>query len=399
MRVAWLTSYAVSSLPPQVRFIRRQLSHACSWIVSLANELSTRRELELHVVTAAAGILENQYVTRNGVTFHVIRHTFPFTMRGFPDYMRMDALTYYDSLRKQIRLVLDKVQPDLVHVHGTEYGYGLAALDSGVPTVVSMQGIINRIREVEDTMFYRLQAPMERDVVRRGRYFGTRTKWANEFVRSLNPNATIYDMPEAVNPMFFEDRQRTRNSNLLFVGSVERRKGIEVAIDAMRFVVRQHPTARLRIVGGGKRSYLDTLKQLVQANNLEHAIEWKGSKAHEEIAALHSDSLVLIHPTFIDNSPNSVAEAMVSGLPVIASNVGGIPSMIEDGVTGILVPPQEPERLAEAIVKLLKDDADRERLRVNAQAIARTRHLPRAVAGQTLEVYKDILKRERKLSW
>ena len=73
-------------------------------------------------------------------------------------------------------------------------------------------------------------------------------------------------------------------------------------------------------------------------------------------------SAVLIHPSHIDNSPNSVAEAMASGLPVIASNVGGIPSMIENGVTGLLVEPRNHRQLAEAVISLLHNEAERKRL-------------------------------------
>src|SRR5437867_3804223 len=115
--------------------------------------------VDIHIASAAAGIRSNQKVTRGNITYHILRHTFPLTLRGFPEYFRADVVTRYSSLRRSVRKRIIEVNPDLIHVHGTEYGYGLAALDCGVPLLVSMQGIINRIREVEDSAFFRLQEP------------------------------------------------------------------------------------------------------------------------------------------------------------------------------------------------------------------------------------------------
>ena len=123
-------------------------------------------------------------------------------------------------------------------------------------------------------------------------------------------------------------------------------------------------------------------------------VEWLGSKTVEEIAALHGSSALLIHPSHVDNSPNSVAEAMVSGLSIVASNVGGIPSMIEHAVSGILVEPRNHRQLAEAVILLLHNEAERERLAKKAKEVAREQHLPPRVAEKTVSVYEDIIARE-----
>ena len=85
---------------------------------------------------------------------------------------------------------------------------------------------------------------------------------------------------------------------------------------------------------------------------------------------------------------------MVSGLPVIASNVGGIPSMIENGATGLLVEPRNHRQLAEAVIALLHNEAERKRLASMAKEVAFERHLPSKVAEKTLSVYDDIVAKE-----
>ena len=100
IRVAWLAPYPPGLLQPELRLARRSKAHPASWVVNLANAFAEREDLDLHVITASAGILENQTVIKGGITFHVIRHTFPFTIRGFPAYMRFAMLTCVDRQGK-----------------------------------------------------------------------------------------------------------------------------------------------------------------------------------------------------------------------------------------------------------------------------------------------------------
>jgi glycosyltransferase involved in cell wall biosynthesis len=86
---------------------------------------------------------------------------------------------------------------------------------------------------------------------------------------------------------------------------------------------------------------------------------------------------------------------MASRLPVIASNVGGIPSMIEHNRTGLLVAPRNHRELAQAMIALLRDSSERQRLAAAAREVALARHLPAHVAEQTLRVYHDLLAKER----
>lgn len=394
IRVAWLAPYPPGLLQPEITIVRDSKAHPASWVVNLANALAKREDIELHIITASSGISKNQTLSKDGLTFHVIRHTFPFTVRGFPPYMRLDLLTRYAKLRRQIKHILLKLQPDVIHVHGTEYGYGLAALEANVPTIVSIQGIVNLLARVSPSFFYRFQAPIELHTIRTAKYFGSRTIWGNNFIRTHNSTAIIYDLPEAVNPVFFNRANGEPNHNIVIVGSIEQRKGIEEALLAMSVVVAACPSAKLLVVGEGKAEYVEGLKQRTKATGVEANVEWLGFKNAEEIAALHAQSAILIHPTHIDNSPNSVAEAMASGLPVIASDVGGLASMIENGVSGLLTEPRNSRHLAEALVSLLQNEAKKNRLASRAQEIALERHSPLRVAEKTTNAYKDVIAKE-----
>jgi glycosyltransferase involved in cell wall biosynthesis len=397
IRVAWLAAYPPGLLQPELKIARNPKAHPASWIVNLANALAKRDDVDLHVITASSGVLKNESIRKEGITFHVIRHTFPFTVRGFPNYLRLDLLTHYVHLRRQIKQLVVQLHPDLIHVHGTEHAYGLAALEVNTPTIVSIQGIVNLLARVSPSFLYRCQGLLERHVIRTAKYFGSRTAWGDTFIRELNGTATIYDLPEAVNPFFFNKEADHSNPTILMVGTVEQRKGIAEALRAMGIIVVACPSAKLLVVGEAEPNYLEQLKHLTRSLRIEANVGWLGFRTAEEIAALHAVSAMLIHPTHLDNSPNSVAEAMASGLPVIASNVGGIPSMIENEATGLLIEPGNHRQLAEKIVSLLSNEGEGRRLAGRARKVALERHFPSAVAERAMNVYKDILSKEKRV--
>jgi glycosyltransferase involved in cell wall biosynthesis len=395
MKVAWLAPYRVGLLVPELKIARTSRGeHAASWVVNLASALADRDDIDLHVVVATAGIRENQTVRKQGITFHVIRHTFPFTVRGFPEYCRLDVMMRYAALRRQIRKVVSEVNPDLIHVHGTEHGYGLASLGMNIPVILSIQGVIGLIATVSPSIWLKVQASIERKVIRQVKYFASRTEWANCFVRNLNSRAIIYDAPEAINEAFFKTPEGQSRKNILIVGSVIQRKGIEEAIDAMRIIVAAFPSCRLLVIGRAEPQFLERLKERARTVGVERNVEWLGFKETEELAVLYAASAILIHPSYIDNSPNSVAEAMASGLAIVASDVGGIPSMIGNNITGILVKPRDHRQLARAAIALLGREAERERLGSNAKVVALERHLPAKVAAKMTSIYGDIIRRE-----
>ena len=97
-----------------------------------------------------------------------------------------------------------------------------------------------------------------------------------------------------------------------------------------------------------------------------------------------------VHPSYIDNSPNSVCEAQILGLPVIASEVGGVPSLIEDGVDGILFPSGNAEALVEAICSLAEDAPRRASLGQRARKTALVRHDKETIVKELLQTYAAI---------
>ena len=135
------------------------------------------------------------------------------------------------------------------------------------------------------------------------------------------------------------------------VGRLELEKGHPTLLEAWPLVLSRVPCAYLMIVGEGSR--LDALHQIARDHGVERHVIFTGRR--DDIPAVTAAFDVAVLPSYREAQGLTILEAMALSRPVVASNVGGIPEMIQDGVTGLLVPPHDPPALADAIVRLLTD--------------------------------------------
>lgn len=155
---------------------------------------------------------------------------------------------------------------------------------------------------------------------------------------------------------------------VLTVGQLEPIKGHRYVIEAWPAVRRSHPDANLVLVGDGPAR--GTLEEQVLRLGLGISVVFAGFRSPADAYVTACD--VLVQPSLTEGMPNAVLEAMAAGRPVIASRVGGVPELVVDGETGLLVPPAEPDALARAIVVLLDDPDLGARLGAAAALRART---------------------------
>lgn len=140
----------------------------------------------------------------------------------------------------------------------------------------------------------------------------------------------------------------------VLIGTVSRAepvKGLRYLVEAMPQVIRRVPGVMVLVVGGG--SQLDDLKKTAIELGIHDHVIFEGIR--EDIPEILSAIDIFVLPSISEGMPLALLEAMASGKPVIGSKVGGIPELIEDGLTGYLVPPGDPNRLAGSIVKLSVD--------------------------------------------
>jgi glycosyltransferase involved in cell wall biosynthesis len=141
---------------------------------------------------------------------------------------------------------------------------------------------------------------------------------------------------------------------ILFLSHVTKQKGLHLLISCLPQVLEQHSRAKLLVVGSG--DYLEEAKRLVEAMALQSCVVFVGAIPHERSAGYFNAADLYVLPTLRQEGlPFSLVEAMACQKPVIASRIGGIPSIVAHGVNGLLVAPDDPRSLGRAIIQLLAD--------------------------------------------
>ena len=152
---------------------------------------------------------------------------------------------------------------------------------------------------------------------------------------------------------------------IVCVGRLYHVKGQDTLIEAMPYVLKEFPDMKLHLVGDGPEK--QRLALSVERLGLKDCIIFRGSLPHEEIPKEIASAAILVGPSRKEGQGIVFVEAQAAGTPIVATNVGGIPEVVEDGVTGLLVPPENPQALAETILKLLRDPLYAKRLAENAK--------------------------------
>ncbi len=134
----------------------------------------------------------------------------------------------------------------------------------------------------------------------------------------------------------------------------------ETALRTFAIVLRSHPEARLTVAGSGPEA--GRLRRIAAELGIAARVRFTGRLDRDEMAGLYREADIALNPSLADNMPNSLLEAMASGLPVVSTNVGGIPFMVRDGTSALLVPPADAEAAAAAINTLLADVCLRRRV-------------------------------------
>lgn len=218
------------------------------------------------------------------------------------------------------------------------------------------------------------------------------TPWATRMLGRLGVGATCISNPVRISPGT-EPLVRAASSRLrlLFVGSLGRRKGVPDLIAAVAEARAAGSDVTLLLVGKEEqRGERRTIEDEIRRTRQEHVVTFAGLKSASELHELYAGADAVCLPSQREVLPMTLLEAMAFGLPVIATSVGGIPDLVEDGTTGLLVAPRSVEELAAAISRLARDPELRHALGRAAQARVASVAGSGTIVRQWRELYADV---------
>jgi glycosyltransferase involved in cell wall biosynthesis len=299
---------------------------------------------------------------------------------------------------RSVRRQLKKIQPDIVHGEGTERYCALSAVLSGFPNVLTIHGnmrLVAAVNHARPFSFQWLAARLEGFTLPRTDGVVCISRYTRDAVQSLARRTWV--LPNAVDGSFFDVKSAPSPNVppvILCVGAICPRKNQNALIRALDPLAAQKKFSVVFLGQADAGPYGAEFFQLVAERDwCEHA----GFADRERMKGFFQAATALVLPTQEDNCPMVVLEAMAAGVPVLASKVGGVPDLIEDGQTGLFCDPQQPESFRTGVARLLDDPALRQRLAADARQRALERFHPQVIARRHLEIYREVLKKAEKL--
>jgi glycosyltransferase involved in cell wall biosynthesis/phosphoheptose isomerase len=319
---------------------------------------------------------------------------------GPPEPVPKDELMpYMDEFAQRLAEAWRAEPPDVVHAHFWMSGYAAlrAAVPLGIPVVQTFHalGVVKRRYQGARDTSPPERIEVERDIVRRAdRIIATCTDEVFELIRLGAGNRELTVIPCGVDLELFgpkgpRDPRRAGRRRLVYVGRLVERKGVGNVISALPSV----PDAELIVVGGPERQRLDQdsearrLINLAAKHGVEDRVEFRGRLDRDALPPLLRSADALVSVPWYEPFGITPLEAMACGVPVVASAVGGLIDTVVDGLTGIHVPPRDPERLAGELSMLLDDRPRRLAFgRAGVERVGRLYQWER-IAAATLDVY------------
>ena len=254
-----------------------------------------------------------------------------------------------------------------------------------IPITGMLKGMMRPIRFLKNLNTYFLrQGIIEADQVVVFSHFSR-----DLIMKGLNNTCAnkIKVISPGVESSWFEvERKPSSGSELLFWGRIEEEKGLRELFHALKTVSKIVKDIRLTIVGEGNR--LREYKSLVSDLSLTDRVEFAGWLCSTEIQNLTARSSLGIFPSRVESFGLSVVEAMAAGLPVIAASGGAVPENIEQGVTGTLVPVNDADALARAIIFILENVKDAESMAKAAKKGVRQKFSWDKAANKMIDLYE-----------
>ena len=390
--------------------------------------------------------LSNDLLESNGISLCVC---FPTKSARSIEVERAGKLQYcmipqssYDSFKARLQIearleeVMHVLKPDIIHIHGTEYAHSyvmtkvcqrLGIIDK---VVVSIQGLVsvcarhydaglpnrvvngftikelirkNNIRQSREA-FIR-NGELEVRTIKNVKHIIGRTDWDRACTEQINPDAKYHFCNETLRDSFYEhswDISKCKKRSIFISQAGYPIKGFHRVLEAMPEVVKWSPDAHVFVAGNDITkhdtlsdklrigSYGKYIRLLINKYNLKDNVTFLGPLNEADMCKQYLASNVFVSASSIENSPNSVGEAMILGVPTISSDVGGVKNMLTHNVEGFIYQHDAPYMLSYYIKKLFKDDNLAETLSRNARLQAKQTHSRESNLNAMRGIYEDI---------
>lgn len=451
MKVLWLCNIIIPMIAEQLHL---QSTNKEGWISGMMDTvLKNQMEngIELSIAFPAPRIM---FPMNHNICKKVL-HVENTMLNCYGFYENTGHAESYDpALEKMLQMIVEDAKPDIVHCFGTEYPHTLAMcrifpdkqrlliglqgicslyaeaytadLSAKVFHKVTLRDHLRRDSMVEQQQKFVKRGVMEQEAIKLAGNITGRTEWDRLCTRKWNQDAKYFNMNEILRPEFYAAEwkadQCVPHSIFLSQGDYPI-KGLHYALMAMPAILARYPDAMMYVAGNSIVNYT-TLKQklkisaygkylrkLMKDNGLKNKVKFLGKLDVEQMRDAYLRSSLFVCPSALENSPNSLGEAMILGMPCVTADVGGIPSLFADGEDGIMYEGYRigrktteeddrqlnavSKRLAHAVIEMWKDPEKQIEYCMSARKHAKRTHNREINYTKLVEIYAKIISNEQ----
>lgn len=420
MRILWITNRPTPDIAEK---IGRPVGIGVGWLNEPSKQLS-----QICTLGMAFPVSEN-YGYKEGHVNHIYYYAVPLKTGAIrPDETK---IKFYED-------IITRFSPDVIHIWGTEYVHSYLAVRASKnvgmldKVVISIQGLVSvyarhfyghiegvriKIPTLKNIYFKDSLIRQRRNFMIRGKYERQcismvhhvigRTDWDIACTTQINPKINYHFCNETLRNSFYENQWKMDEceKHSLFVSQCQYPlKGLHHALEALSILVKRWPDAHLYTTGSGRDILHGSIKERlfdseyecylrcqIKAYNLEKNITFLGPLDEEEMCERFCRTHVFLSPSSIENSSNSIGEAMIMGVPVVAADVGGIKNLMVHGEEGYIYQADAPYMLAYYVSKIFENDSLAEDLSKKGQAHARQIHDKERNLKALMDIYSEIM--------
>ena len=399
------------------------------WMLSILNEVKKNKNItEIAIATTYNGKKCEKYNDGN-----IVYYLLPCSNRE----------KYSKKINNIFKDIYDDFKPDLIHIHGTEYPHTLSAVEASgnIKTLISIQGLVSvcgidyyynaginkkemlkniTLRDlikkdllISQSSKFKRRGKYEIEAIKKCNYVIGRTYWDKSHTYSISNQVKYKRCCESLRNTFYNnswDISKIERHSIFVCQASYPLKGFHILLKSANILKDIYPdliiyVAGIDIIKSNINSYIDKMKltgygkyilQLIKKYNLEKNVKFLGSLDEKQMVDRLLETNVFVQTSSIENSPNSLGEAMLLGMPCVASYVGGTADMMLDKEEGLLYPFGDYAMLAYYLSLVFNDDVFATKLGVNAQKHALITHDRKNNSNELINIYMEVFNDAKK---
>jgi len=327
-----------------------------------------------------------------------------------------------EELHRKISIIIEDFEPDIIQIFGSENQFGESVINFNIPYIIHIQGILNVIVKkyfpdnispfdliknnfssflkfngfYHDYIKLKKRALREKNIIQNCNYFIGRTEWDRRILQSINPSAKYFHCDEILRDIFYNSLNRPINSfdgklSIFSISDNYLYKGFLTIIKAAEILEQIGVEFEWKIAGISESDEIISFFKRKTKKNISRNITVLGRISEKLVYEEILKTNIFIHTSHIENNCNAIQEAMILRTPIIATYVGGVPSIIENGKEGILLQDGDAYSLVGTILEFSKNNNLRLTMSFNSLNKAKQRHDRTRILNKLSQIYIEVI--------